>query len=63
MLNPHTPTLLPSQLQQVAHLMAQRAWSVADLFTAVLHFCQLSQGRAEGGHAPSGLFDWLLDTL
>ncbi|XP_075871069.1 A-kinase anchor protein SPHKAP isoform X2 [Nelusetta ayraudi] len=52
-----------AKLQQVAHLMAQRAWRVADLFAAILRFCQLSQGPAEGGHALSGLFDWLLDSL
>lgn len=43
--------------------MAQRAWRVADLFAAILRFCQFNQGLAEGGHALSGLFDWLLDTL
>lgn len=49
---------LLSQFQRVVHLMSQRSWRVADLFRAVLQFCQLQEEEEV-----KGLFDWLLETL
>ncbi|XP_030007609.1 A-kinase anchor protein SPHKAP isoform X2 [Sphaeramia orbicularis] len=49
------------KFQKVVHLMSQKAWRVADLFSAVLQFCKLQEkAEAEGR---SSLFDWLLETL
>lgn len=48
------------QFQKVVHLMSQKAWRIADLFSAVLQFCE---SRGEEGRSLSGLFDWLLETL
>ncbi|KAG7265978.1 hypothetical protein CRUP_022683 [Coryphaenoides rupestris] len=67
-----------SKFQRVVLLVTQKAWRVADLFSAVLRFCQLreKQGqeeeeeeeeqeeeREEEGPSLSSLFDWLLETL
>uniref|UniRef100_A0A3P8UK38 SPHK1 interactor, AKAP domain containing n=1 Tax=Cynoglossus semilaevis TaxID=244447 RepID=A0A3P8UK38_CYNSE len=46
------------KFQRVVHLMSQRSWRVADLFRAVLQFCQLQEEEEV-----KGLFDWLLETL
>ncbi|KAM8854099.1 A-kinase anchor protein SPHKAP isoform 3-T3 [Synchiropus picturatus] len=48
-----------AKFQRVVQLMSQKAWRIADLFGAVIEFCQL-QEREE---AVASLFDWLLETL
>ncbi|KAM3875532.1 A-kinase anchor protein SPHKAP [Diretmus argenteus] len=50
-----------SKFQRVVHLVSQKAWRIADLFSAVIQFCKL-QEKEEGGSL-SSLFDWLLETL
>ncbi|KAM6946015.1 LOW QUALITY PROTEIN: A-kinase anchor protein SPHKAP [Aplochiton taeniatus] len=44
----------------VVQMASQKAWKVADLFGAVVHFCKLHQPGNGGGR--SSLFDWLLET-
>ncbi|CAN9511044.1 unnamed protein product [Ophioblennius macclurei] len=53
-----------AKFQRVVHLMSQKAWRVADLFSAVVQFCKLQEKEEEAGRSlqPS-LFDWLLETL
>uniref|UniRef100_UPI0037E933BD A-kinase anchor protein SPHKAP isoform X2 n=1 Tax=Semicossyphus pulcher TaxID=241346 RepID=UPI0037E933BD len=50
-----------AKFQRVVHLMSQKSWRIADLFSAVLQFCKLHE--KEEGQSLSSLFDWLLDTL
>lgn len=53
-----------SQFQRVVHLMSQKAWRIADLFSAVVQFCKLHEKEEEDGRSlSSSLFDWLLETL
>uniref|UniRef100_A0A1A8FRY1 SPHK1 interactor, AKAP domain containing n=1 Tax=Nothobranchius korthausae TaxID=1143690 RepID=A0A1A8FRY1_9TELE len=50
------------KFQRVVHLMAQKAWQIKDLFSAVVQFCKLHE--EESGQAlQASLFDWLLDIL
>lgn len=51
-----------SQFQRVVQLVSQKAWRVADLFGAVVQFCQLQEREEEEGKSLSSLFDWLLQT-
>ncbi|KAM4589455.1 A-kinase anchor protein SPHKAP isoform 1-T1 [Fundulus diaphanus] len=52
-----------AKLQRVVHLMAQKAWRIADLFSAVDQFCTLHQTQEEGRSFGASLFDWLLETI
>ncbi|XP_071353237.1 A-kinase anchor protein SPHKAP isoform X2 [Trachinotus anak] len=52
-----------AKFQRVVHLMSQKAWRIADLFSAVVQFCKLHQKEEEDGRSLSSLFDWLLETL
>uniref|UniRef100_A0A3Q2NR75 SPHK1 interactor, AKAP domain containing n=1 Tax=Fundulus heteroclitus TaxID=8078 RepID=A0A3Q2NR75_FUNHE len=52
-----------AKLQRVLHLMAQKAWRIADLFSAVAQFCTLHQTQEEGRSFGASLFDWLLETI
>ncbi|XP_029373692.1 A-kinase anchor protein SPHKAP [Echeneis naucrates] len=52
-----------AKFQRVVHLMSQKAWRIADLFSAVVQFCKLHQREEEDGRSLSSLFDWLLETL
>ncbi|XP_062242681.1 A-kinase anchor protein SPHKAP isoform X2 [Platichthys flesus] len=52
-----------AKFQRVVHLMCQKAWRVADLFSAVVRFCQLHEEEEEEGRSLSSLFDWLLETV
>lgn len=51
------------QFQRVVHLMCQKQWRVADLFSTVVQFCKLHEKEEEEGRSLSSLFDWLLETL
>ncbi|KAF6720862.1 A-kinase anchor protein SPHKAP [Oryzias melastigma] len=53
-----------SKFQRVVHLMSQKAWRIADLFGAIVQFCNL-QANKEEAELPvhASLFDWLLETL
>ncbi|XP_070826980.1 A-kinase anchor protein SPHKAP isoform X1 [Chaetodon trifascialis] len=48
---------------RVVHLMSQKAWRIADLFSAVVQFCKLHEKEEEEGRSLSSLFDWLLESL
>ncbi|XP_070685909.1 A-kinase anchor protein SPHKAP [Pempheris klunzingeri] len=48
---------------RVVHLMSQKAWRIADLFSAVVQFCKLHEKEEKEGRSLSSLFDWLLETL
>ncbi|KAM8902328.1 A-kinase anchor protein SPHKAP isoform 2-T2 [Spinachia spinachia] len=50
-----------AKFQRVVHLMSQKSWRIADLFRAVVQFCELHEKEEEEG--VSSLFDWLLETL
>ncbi|KAL6116306.1 sphkap [Pungitius sinensis] len=52
-----------AKFQRVVHLMSQRSWRIADLFRAVVQFCELQEKEEEEGRPLSSLFDWLLETL
>ncbi|XP_074497869.1 A-kinase anchor protein SPHKAP isoform X2 [Sebastes fasciatus] len=52
-----------AKFQRVVHLMSQKAWRIADLFSAVVQFCKLHEKEEEEGRSLSSLFDWLLQTL
>ncbi|XP_071772487.2 A-kinase anchor protein SPHKAP [Centroberyx gerrardi] len=52
-----------SKFQRVVHLVSQKAWRIADLFSAVVQFCKLHEKEEEEGRSLSSLFDWLLETL
>ncbi|XP_019950805.1 A-kinase anchor protein SPHKAP isoform X2 [Paralichthys olivaceus] len=52
-----------AKFQRVVHLMCQKAWRVADLFSAVVRFCQLHEKEEEEGRSLSSLFDWLLENV
>uniref|UniRef100_A0A7N8XNQ8 SPHK1 interactor, AKAP domain containing n=1 Tax=Mastacembelus armatus TaxID=205130 RepID=A0A7N8XNQ8_9TELE len=52
-----------AKFQRVVHLMSQKAWRIADLFSAVVQFCKLHEKEEEEGSSLSSLFDWLLETL
>ncbi|XP_053279402.1 A-kinase anchor protein SPHKAP [Pleuronectes platessa] len=52
-----------AKFQRVVHLMCQKAWLVADLFSAVVRFCQLHEKEEKEGRSLSSLFDWLLETV
>ncbi|KAM9358771.1 A-kinase anchor protein SPHKAP [Symphorus nematophorus] len=52
-----------AKFQRVVHLMSQKAWRIADLFSAVVQFCKLHEKEEEEGRSLSSLFDWLLETL
>ncbi|XP_022048259.1 A-kinase anchor protein SPHKAP isoform X1 [Acanthochromis polyacanthus] len=52
------------KFQRVVHLMSQKSWRIADLFSAVVQFCKLAEKEEEAGRSlQSSLFDWLLETL
>ncbi|XP_028430286.1 A-kinase anchor protein SPHKAP isoform X1 [Perca flavescens] len=51
-----------AKFQRVVHLMSQKAWRIADLFSAVVQFCKLHEKEKED-RSLSSLFDWLLETL
>ncbi|XP_047248502.1 A-kinase anchor protein SPHKAP isoform X2 [Girardinichthys multiradiatus] len=51
-----------TKFQSVVHLMAQKAWRIADLFSAVVQFCKLHETEVDKSLRAS-LFDWLLETL
>uniref|UniRef100_A0A3P8TNY2 SPHK1 interactor, AKAP domain containing n=1 Tax=Amphiprion percula TaxID=161767 RepID=A0A3P8TNY2_AMPPE len=52
------------KFQRVVHLMSQKSWRIADLFSAVVQFCKLTEKEEEAGRSlQSSLFDWLLETL
>ncbi|XP_047450324.1 A-kinase anchor protein SPHKAP isoform X2 [Mugil cephalus] len=51
---------------RVVHLMSQKAWRIADLFSAVVQFCKLHEKEKEeeaGRSLQSSLFDWLLENI
>uniref|UniRef100_A0A3B5ANG9 SPHK1 interactor, AKAP domain containing n=1 Tax=Stegastes partitus TaxID=144197 RepID=A0A3B5ANG9_9TELE len=53
-----------AKFQRVVHLMSQKSWRIADLFSAVVQFCKLIEKEEEAGRSlQSSLFDWLLETL
>nr|XP_046244659.1 A-kinase anchor protein SPHKAP isoform X2 [Scatophagus argus] len=52
-----------AKFQRVVHLMSQKAWRIADLFSAVVQYCKLHEKEEEEGRSLSSLFDWLLETL
>ncbi|XP_023255482.1 A-kinase anchor protein SPHKAP isoform X1 [Seriola lalandi dorsalis] len=54
-----------AKFQRVVHLMSQKAWRIADLFSAVVQFCKLheKEKEEEDGRSLSSLFDWLLESL
>ncbi|XP_074535150.1 A-kinase anchor protein SPHKAP isoform X2 [Halichoeres trimaculatus] len=52
-----------AKFQRVIHLMSQKSWRIADLFSAVVQFCKLYKKEEEEGQSLSSLFDWLLETL
>ncbi|XP_044059314.1 A-kinase anchor protein SPHKAP isoform X2 [Siniperca chuatsi] len=52
-----------AKFQRVVHLMSQKAWRIADLFSAVVQFCKIHEKEEEEGRSLSSLFDWLLETL
>lgn len=44
--------------------MSQKAWQIADLFGAVVQFCNLHSNKEEAEQSVhASLFDWLLETL
>uniref|UniRef100_A0A3P8TUI6 SPHK1 interactor, AKAP domain containing n=1 Tax=Amphiprion percula TaxID=161767 RepID=A0A3P8TUI6_AMPPE len=48
-------------VKRVVHLMSQKSWRIADLFSAVVQFCKLTEKEEEAGRSlQSSLFDWLL---
>ncbi|XP_040018679.2 A-kinase anchor protein SPHKAP isoform X2 [Gasterosteus aculeatus] len=52
-----------AKFQRVVHLMSQKSWRIADLFRALVQFCELHEKEEEEGRSLSSLFDWLLETL
>nr|XP_061796870.1 A-kinase anchor protein SPHKAP-like [Nerophis lumbriciformis] len=50
-----------TKFQKVVHLMSQKSWRIADLFSAVLQFCKLHE-ESEDMNLLS-LFDWLLEIM
>ncbi|XP_029923465.1 A-kinase anchor protein SPHKAP isoform X2 [Myripristis murdjan] len=52
-----------SKFQRVVQLVSQKAWRIADLFSALLQFCKLHEKEEEEGRSLSSLFDWLLETF
>ncbi|XP_054649668.1 A-kinase anchor protein SPHKAP isoform X2 [Dunckerocampus dactyliophorus] len=52
-----------AKFQRVVHLMYQKSWRIADLFSAVVHFCKLHEEDESEDKSLSSLFDWLLETL
>ncbi|KAJ8362626.1 hypothetical protein SKAU_G00114570 [Synaphobranchus kaupii] len=44
------------KFQDVVQLVAQRGWTVGNLFCAVMQFCEIQEGRAD-------FLDWLLERL
>ncbi|XP_055369689.1 A-kinase anchor protein SPHKAP isoform X3 [Betta splendens] len=52
-----------AKFQRVVHLMCQKEWRIADLFSTVVQFCKLHEKEEEEGRTLSSLFDWLLETL
>ncbi|XP_075956956.1 A-kinase anchor protein SPHKAP [Anarhichas minor] len=52
-----------TKFQRVVQLMSQKAWRIADLFNAVVQFCELHEKEEEEGRSLSSLFDWLLETM
>ncbi|KAM9853391.1 A-kinase anchor protein SPHKAP [Aulostomus maculatus] len=52
-----------AKFQRVVHLMSQKSWRIADLFSAVVQFCKLHEKEEEEGRSLSSLFDWLLENL
>uniref|UniRef100_A0A3P9ILI1 SPHK1 interactor, AKAP domain containing n=1 Tax=Oryzias latipes TaxID=8090 RepID=A0A3P9ILI1_ORYLA len=53
-----------SKFQRLVHLMSQKAWQIADLFGAVVQFCNLHSNKEEAEQSVhASLFDWLLETL
>ncbi|XP_077421679.1 A-kinase anchor protein SPHKAP isoform X4 [Vanacampus margaritifer] len=49
------------KFQKVVHLISQKSWRIADLFSAVVQFCKLHEESAD--MSLSSLFDWLLEIL
>ncbi|KAK2847067.1 hypothetical protein Q5P01_010066 [Channa striata] len=52
-----------AKFQTVVHLMSQKEWRIADLFSAVVQFCKLHEKEEVEGRSLTSLFDWLLETL
>ncbi|KAI3354390.1 hypothetical protein L3Q82_018911 [Scortum barcoo] len=52
-----------AKFQRLVHLMSQKSWRIADLFSAVVQFCKLHEKDEEEGRSLSSLFDWLLESL
>uniref|UniRef100_A0A3Q2EE61 SPHK1 interactor, AKAP domain containing n=1 Tax=Cyprinodon variegatus TaxID=28743 RepID=A0A3Q2EE61_CYPVA len=52
-----------TKFQRVVHLMAQKAWRIADLFKAVAQFYTQHETEEEGRSLQVSLFDWLLETI
>ncbi|KAM6933553.1 A-kinase anchor protein SPHKAP [Xenentodon cancila] len=53
-----------TKFQRVVHLISQKAWRIADLFSAVVQFCKLHEMEDKAGlPLQASLFDWLLETL
>ncbi|XP_062275587.1 A-kinase anchor protein SPHKAP [Scomber scombrus] len=52
-----------AKFQRVVHRMSQKAWRIADLFSAVVQFCKLHEKEEKEGRSLSSLFDWLLETV
>ncbi|XP_062328990.1 A-kinase anchor protein SPHKAP isoform X3 [Osmerus eperlanus] len=52
--------MITAKFQRVLQHVSRKAWRIADLFGAVVQFCQLPQ-EDNTGEALSSLFDWLLE--
>ncbi|XP_067364820.1 A-kinase anchor protein SPHKAP isoform X3 [Channa argus] len=52
-----------AKFQRVVHLMSQKEWQIADLFSAVVQFCKLHEKEEVESRSFTSLFDWLLETL
>ncbi|XP_061683387.1 A-kinase anchor protein SPHKAP isoform X2 [Syngnathoides biaculeatus] len=50
-----------AKFQKLVHLMSQKSWRIADLFSAVLDFCKQREGSEDA--SACSLFDWLLEIL
>nr|XP_020455977.1 A-kinase anchor protein SPHKAP isoform X2 [Monopterus albus]XP_020455978.1 A-kinase anchor protein SPHKAP isoform X2 [Monopterus albus] len=52
-----------AKFQRVVHMMSQKSWRIADLFSAMVQFCKLNEKEEQEGRSLSSLFDWLLEVL
>ncbi|XP_061638118.1 A-kinase anchor protein SPHKAP isoform X2 [Phyllopteryx taeniolatus] len=50
-----------AKFQKLVHLMSQKSWRIADLFSAVVQFCKLQEESED--MSLSSLFDWLSEIL